>query len=393
MLASDRRAIVVSAVLPYPMTSGAHKRTMRLIEAIARVGGTPHLLTADSGEQDAVDELRARGWIVDVAQEGLQSLTARLRQHLARRPSPYLPLIAARLRELAPGAAFVQFEHTQSAYYWDAIGRTPAVLSLHNVDSQMLATIARGASGFAKLRAANRALAMRSTERRVVPRADAVLAVSERDCRHLKRSAKVVLKVPNGIDEGFFEITPMLPATEDVLFFGHFDYPPNEFGVMRFVREGWPRLAKRHPRARLLLAGKGMSVQVIAELQRQERVVLLGFVPDLFALLARSRLVLVPMWHGGGTRFKVLESMAAARPIVGTPAGVEEIGFLDGQHGLLAEDPSELAELAGTLLVDQGRSEELARAGRELAQSYRWPRVLEPAEHLYASLLGRDRRI
>jgi glycosyltransferase involved in cell wall biosynthesis len=389
----DRIVIIVSAVLPYPLTSGGHKRTMRLIEAIARAGGVPHLLTADGGEPGAVDELRARGWIVEVLPESPQGLTSRLRQHVARRPSPYLPMVAKRLRELAPEAAFVQFEHTQNAYYWDAIGRTRSVLSLHNVDSQMLASVVRGAHGMAKLRAANRALAMRSTERRAVPRADAVLAVSERDCRYFERSARVVLKVPNGIDEDFFEITPTLPDTEDVLFFGHFDYPPNEFGVTRFVREGWPQLAMRRPQARLLLAGKGMSAKLIGELEREERVVLLGFVPDLIALLARSRLVLVPMWHGGGTRFKVLESMASARPIVGTPAGVEEIGVVDGVHGLVADDPRELAELVASLLVDQRRSEDLARGGRELAQTYRWPRVLEPAEHLYASLIGSDRQI
>jgi polysaccharide biosynthesis protein PslH len=391
MLEPDRRAVVVSAVLPHPPTSGGHKRTLRLIEATARAGAVPHLLTTDSGEPGAAEQLRERGWIVDVLNEPPQPPLARLRQHIERRPSPYLRSVDARLRELAPQVAFVQLEHAQSAYYWDAIGDARCVLSLHNVDSQMLTTIAHGARGLAKIRAANRALAMRSVERRAVPRADVVLSVSERDCRHFERSARRVLKVPNGIDEEFFAIPAALPDTEDVLFFGHFDYQPNEFGVTRFLHEGWPRLAALRPHARLVLAGKGMSAKLTHSLERAERVVSLGFVPDLGALLERSRLVLVPMWHGGGTRFKVLESMASARPIVGTPSGVEEIGFLDGVHGLIADDPLGLAELAAALLADPGRSAELARAGRELAQSYRWPRVLRSAEDLYASWLGGDR--
>jgi glycosyltransferase involved in cell wall biosynthesis len=212
--------------------------------------------------------------------------------------------------------------------------------------------------------------------------------VSERDRRHFESRARLVLEVPNGIDDEFFQISTALPETEDLLFFGHFDYPPNELGVMRFLREGWPRLASVRPNARLLLAGRGVSATLARALASAERVVVLGFVPDLVSLLGRSRLILVPIWHGGGTRLKVLESLASARPIVGTVSGVEETGFVHGRHGLIADDPVELADQAAGLLADRGRSESLAGAGRELAQRYRWPQVLEPAEQLYSTWLG-----
>jgi polysaccharide biosynthesis protein PslH len=394
MLTSDRRVVVVSAVLPYPPASGGHKRTLRLIEAVARAGGVPHLLTTDGGEPGAAEELRARGWVVELLQEAPQSPTARLRQHIERRPSPYLRTVAARLSELAPQSAFVQFEHAQSAYYWDAVAGTRSILSLHNVDSEMLATVARARRPLTPTwaRARYRGLAMRSLERRAVPRADALLCVSVHDRRHFERDARLVLEVPNGIDDEFFTVSPELPATEDILFFGQFDYPPNELGVLRFLREGWPRLAALRPRARLVLVGKGMSGELASRASTGERVESLGFVASLTDVLARSRLVLVPLWQGGGTRFKVLEALASARPVVGTPLGVEEIGFEDGRHGLIADAPAELAELAATLLADAERSEELARTGRELAERYRWHRVLEPAERLYGSWLGADRQ-
>ncbi|HXA55262.1 MAG TPA: glycosyltransferase family 4 protein [Solirubrobacteraceae bacterium] len=384
----DRRVVVVSAVLPHPPISGAHKRTLRLIEAIARAGGVPHLLTADRGEPGAAQELRAREWVVELLAQAPRSPTARLRQHLARLPSPYLSAVAARLRELAPRSVFVQFEHAQSAYYWGTIGGARSVLSLHNVDSQMLATVARESHGLAKLRALNRALAMRSVERRAVPRADVVLAVSERDCRHFARNARQVVHVPNGIDDAFFAIPASLPDTEDVLFFGHFGYRPNELGVMRLLHEGWPRLAALRPRARLLLAGSSMPQRLAQAAASAERVVALGFVSDLPSLLMRSRVVLIPIWQGGGTRLKALESLAAGRPLVGTSLGVEEIGFVHARHGLVANDAAGLAEHAAALLADRTRSEGLARAGRELAERYRWRRALEPAEQLYRGWLG-----
>jgi glycosyltransferase involved in cell wall biosynthesis len=391
---SQRRAVVVCPVLPYPAVGGGHKRTLRLIEAIARVGGIPQLLTADAGEPGAADELRGRGWSVEQVDEGPPSPLARLRQHVARRPSPYLPKLDARLRALAPAAAFVQFEHTQSAYYWDALAGTRSILSLHNIDSEMLATVARGTPSLtpAWARAHNRSLAMRMLEHRAVPRADAVLCVSAHDRRQLEPRARLVLEAPNGVDDEFFEVRSELPASEDVLFFGQFDYPPNELGVLRFLREGWPRLAALRPRARLLLAGKGMSGELARRAAATERVQPLGFVANLCEGLERSRLVLVPLWQGGGTRLKVLEALASARPVVGTPLGVEGIGLEDGRHGMLADTPVGLADAAAALLEDREGSQELARRGRELADAYRWKRALNPAEQLYDSWLDRSRQ-
>ncbi|MFN2617712.1 MAG: glycosyltransferase family 4 protein [Thermoleophilaceae bacterium] len=385
----QRRAVVVSAVMPYPATGGGHKRTLRLLEAIERSGGSPHLLTSDPGQPGGAEELRRRGWTVEVVDEPPPGRLARARQHVRRLPSPYLAGVAARLRALAPSAAFVQIEHTQSAYYTGALEGVRWILSLHNVDSQMLESVARGqrplSLGWA--RAWNRTLALRAVERRAVPRATAVLCVSERDRDHFSGRAERLLLVPNGVDDEFFEVPEGLPEGEDVIFFGQFDYPPNALGVERFLREGWPALARERPGARLRLVGQRMSPELARLAAGGERVEVVGFVDDVTQELAASRLVIVPLWQGGGTRLKVLESLAACRPVVGTPLGVEGIGFEHDRHGLVAEEPRSLAAAAAELLGDAERSARLALSGRGLAESYRWVRATEPAQELYRSWL------
>lgn len=366
------------------------KRTLRLLEALERAGGVPHVLTTDPGQPGAADELRGRGWIVDAVEETPQRLRARVRQHVERRPSPILPGVEARLAEVAPEAAFVQFESPQSAYYWGAVAGKRVILSTHNVDSEVLAMVARGMPQISvpRIRFRNRSLSMRSVERRAASRADAVFCVSEHDRRYFDRYASRVIEVRNGVDDEFFGVDPRLPDSEDVVFIGQFDYPPNERGMLRFLREGWSRLSKACPRARLLLAGKGMSGALAREAAAAERVEPLGIVPNAAEVLARSRLVLAPIWQGGGTRLKVLEALAAARPVVGTPVAVERIGFEHGVHGLIGERPSELADLVQGLLADRERAEQLARAGRELAEPYHWQRTTEPAERLYREWLN-----
>jgi glycosyltransferase involved in cell wall biosynthesis len=111
-----------------------------------------------------------------------------------------------------------------------------------------------------------------------------------------------------------------------------------------------------------------------------------GFVPDLIAELATADVSVVPLWAGGGTRLKVLEAMAAKVPIVGTPLAVEGIGFDDGIHGLVREAPAEIAAGAVELITDRARAGRLAAAAQELAEHFRWSRVLRPVEALYEEL-------
>jgi polysaccharide biosynthesis protein PslH len=376
-------AVIVTSVMPHPPVSGAHKRTLRLMEAIDRAGAVPHLVTVDRGQPGAADELRARGWRVDVPVQPPPTLGSRLRQHAARRPGQYLSSLDRRLRELAPGAAFVQFEHPLNAHYWNAIGATRSVLSTHNVDSQVLRGSVRDARGLHRARLVNRALAMRTAEHRAGRRADAVLAVSEHDRSYFSRVSDHVLIAPNGVDGEFFEVPAELPDNRDILFFANYNYQPNADGIRRFLAEGWPRLAALDQDARLLLAGPEMPERLAAQADREARVVRLGFVSDLPDLLRRSRVVLVPLWHGGGTRLKVLEALASARPVVGTPLGVEQIGVVNGRHAVIAQSPAALADEVTKLIADPERSMALSREGRELAQSFRWERALAAAEQLY----------
>ena len=381
---NEPRAIVVCPVLPHPPVTGGQKRTLRLLEALERAGARPYLLSADDASPEAAETLRARGWGVEVVPEPPPGARARLAQHLAARPSPYLHGVAARLERLqAEGAVLVQLEHTQSAYYRGAPG-IPTVLSLHNLDSRLLAQGARalrpGSPGW--LRAWSRARATRSVERAAFPRADRVVCVSAADAHAAARRGANVLLAPNGVDDAFFAV-PAAPGAEQALFFGHFGYEPNRRGIERFVSEGWPDVLRRRPQATLAVAGGGMEPALRRRLEEVPGVRVLGLVDDLNVLHAGARAVIVPLWVGGGTRLKVLEALAAARPVVGTAVGVEGVGFTPEVHGLVGETPAALAAGVARLLADPAGAAALGAAGRDLAEQFRWPRALAGLEAAY----------
>ena len=393
------RALVVCPVLPYPPVTGGQKRTLRLLEAIERAGATPHVLTADPGDPEP---LQARGWTVEIVPEPAPSARRRIRQHLARRPSPYLAGVAARIRELAPGSAWLQLEHSQSAYY-SAPG-VPIVLSLHNLDSRLLERVARsrtpGTPAWA--RDWNRALATRAVERRAFPSADLVVCVSREDAGAAAAKGARTLLAPNGVDAEFFEVAPpragdaagAAPAGAEsappprAAFFGAFGYEPNARGLERFLAQGWPEVRRRIPGATLAVAGAGLDR---ARLGAHDGVEMLGLVDSVPELLAGVAAVVVPVWEGGGTRLKVLEALAAARPVASTTVGVEGIGVTDGREGLIADDPHALGEALARLLSDPGGAARMGAAGRALAGPYRWEIALAGLEQAYRGYLDTRR--
>ena len=379
--------VVCPTVIPQdPPYSGAQKRILRLIEAMQRSGAAPHVLATGRVEDDAVAALAKRGIRLEGVEAPPQTLAGRLRQHAMRRPFPHVAPLARRIGEVVERQrpAFLQIEGTQNANY-ASTQRTPIVLSTHDVNSERVAMLARAKrpGTLTWLKYWNHWHSMRTTERRAVRRADVVLCVSESDAEYFARVGQQVVVAPNGADDALFEIDSELPASEAVLFFGSYHYEPNALGVSRFLRDGWPVVARERPTARLRLVGMGLGRELAAEAAAADRVEIVGAVERLDRELADTRAIVVPIWHGGGTALKTLEALAAARPVAATRFGARGLGFVDRQHGLLADAPVDLARAVVTLLEDRALAGSVAAKGRELAEGYRWSVATRPAERLY----------
>lgn len=380
-------AIVVCPVLPHPPVSGGRKRTLRMLEALERAGGHPHLLTDDASDAAGAEQLRDRGWTVEVIPEPPPSIPARVAQHAARRPSPLLHGVTARLDALvAGGAAMVQLEHTQSAYHLPQ--GLPVVLSLHNLDSSRLLTEARGRrpGTWDWARMHNMARATRAVERRAFPRVTCAVCVSAADAAAAAAAGAHTLVARNGVDDDLFDVAPP-PEAPRAAFMGDFGYAPNRRGLSRFLAEGWPACRRALPDATLAIAGPGLTPRTAAGLA-VPGVELHGLVPDVAAFLGAARAVVVPIWEGGGVRLKVLEALAAGRPVVSTALGVDGIGVRDGREGLLSEHPATLGALLAGVLAPGDGAAAMGGRGRALAEPLRWRLALAPLEDAYRGWLA-----
>ena len=101
----------------------------------------------------------------------------------------------------------------------------------------------------------------------------------------------------------------------------------------------------------------------------------------------------VPLRAGaGGTRLKVLESMALGTPLVSTAIGYEGVAIEDRKHLLAAESSKEFAERCIELLGDPQLRAHLTTHARQLLETrYNWGAIGRDFEAILATVVEHQR--
>lgn len=133
------------------------------------------------------------------------------------------------------------------------------------------------------------------------------------------------------------------PEREGLFTVGNMSYAPNYEGTDRFLKEIWPAFHKEHPDVRYRIAGKGAPSEYALKWNSLEGVEYLGFVDDIEDLYKKCLATVVPIYGGGGTCIKTLESLSYSRTCLSMPFGLRGLpeNILDGKHGLIAVNNSD----------------------------------------------------
>lgn len=239
----------------------------------------------------------------------------------------------------------------------------------------------------------------------VLPRADAVVAVSEPVADHLRRLRFLrgdrLHVIPNGVDVDFWaESVDGGAALER--------RGPVAVSVGRLERvkghdvlvRAWPLVLDRVPGARLVIIGEGEELDRLRRLSEELGVdATVTFAGHLDAdrvrsELARGRALVLPS-RSEGMPLALLEGMAAGlAPVASSVGGVPAV--LVGDAGLLVppDDPRGLADAVARVLVDDDLAASVGDAARRRAGDFSADRVDRAYERLFREVVdGGGRRV
>jgi polysaccharide biosynthesis protein PslH len=400
--------LMLSPEPPYPLHGGGAYRTASLVHYFSRFADVDLILISDSGKPALLPPGLVRSQKTIALPPHSKGSLARYIRNSGRALRGVPPLID-RLSGLGPALAEALrgqrhdigiIEHFWCAPYVDQIEQacSQTILDLHNIEAVLHDRCAAAGRGLVARGHRRFAAASRKLERELFPRFSLVLAASAADAR---RAAALA---PSARIEVYLNSLPCIEKSEVpeqpvIVFSGNFEYHPNIDAVRFLVSEIWPELKKQQNRSnhaatvnpRLRLVGRGDRFIRHLLLPAADDIEVTGAVSDAFAEIAGASVVIAPLRAGSGTRIKILEAWAAARPVVATPLAAEGLETEDGRNIVLADNPPAFANAILRLLAEPGERRRLGSNGRHtFEQHYTWEAAWRMLEAAFPSRVRQD---
>ena len=189
--------------------------------------------------------------------------------------------------------------------------------------------------------------------------------------------------LPHGTDWRRFEGLPAAGAAAPVIgFLGQMDYAPNVEAARMLAQQVMPLVSARCPAASLRILGR-QPARAVAALHAPPRVEVAGAIDSVPAALGGLAVFAAPLQSGRGLASKLLEALAAARPLVLSSWAAGSLSGEPGRDYLVADGPQATAEALLGLLGDPARRDALGRAGRAwVAEHHDWDALQRTLQRL-----------
>ena len=100
---------------------------------------------------------------------------------------------------------------------------------------------------------------------------------------------------------------------------------------------------------------------------------------------------MVPLRIGGGTRLKIVESLAIGMPVVSTTIGAQGLDLKHGENILLADDPDSFANEISQALSDPALLRSIEENGITTATArFGWPAIGARLAQRYDTLISQE---
>jgi len=404
--------LALTDLVPYPPNTGIKIRTYNTLRQlslrghrVALVCFNHRVLLPDEAAKErcrrALLEDFAEVHILEIPSERNRVSAGLLRAYsvFGREPYRVYRYSSAECRTLVRGILsraaidLIHLDKTELFPYAALAPGIPAVATNHNVESVLFRRRAeREVTALRRAFARIQARRAAEYERRVLQRMPAYIVCTSVDAETFRRDLGITSRsvvIDNGVDTAHYRPLDG-PKGDYVLLIGaqSREATANYDATMWFYREIWPAIRQGNARVELRIVGRNPDPTVLDLARQDPRVTVSGFVDDEREVLGRARLLLVPLRVGGGSRLKILTSMAMGTAVVSTTIGAEGIECRPGEDIAIGDTPSAFAAHALRLFEDEAARAELQVKARALVESvYDWTVIGAKLDDLYRGLV------
>jgi len=194
--------------------------------------------------------------------------------------------------------------------------------------------------------------------------------------------------ISNGVDTKGSPPDDRPPQPNSLVFVGHLRVFHNVDAATHLVRDVLPLVWQQIPDCTLKIVGADPSPQV-RKLGKHPAVEVTGFVPDLSSVLNQAAVFVAPLRFAAGIQNKVLEAMAAARPVITSSLVNAGLGARPEQELLIADDAEATAGQIVTLLQNRQLQMKIGQAAKRFVrQTYSWDGVAQRMGEIQQELTG-----
>lgn len=398
---SRLKILMLTPYLPYPLLSGGQIRTYNLLKKLANdYDVTLFALIKDESERQYLPELEKYCKKVKLFKRSRKPFTLRNILQTAFSSYPFLVVrnhVPETIKAVRKELAETKYDliHAETFYMMPHIPETkiPILLVEQTIEYLGYESFADKIS-FLPIRQILKIdiAKIRRWEEFYWKSCTQLITMSEEDRQFIGQTVdtRKIDVVSNGVDVAWFaEKKRRLPEAPTVLSVGTFNWLPNVEAVNFLVKKVWPFIKQKMPQTKLWIVGNAPTPEIFEYQKKDTSITITGGIPDIRDAFSQAHVLVAPVFSGKGTRYKILEAMAAGTPIVATDIAVEGLDVTNRVHVLTSNTPEGIADLTMEVLQNPELQNQLAKNGKTFVTSkYDWEFIGHKLDLIYQRLVS-----
>lgn len=377
------KILQISNRVPWPLNEGGNIGIYNYTRAYSKLGHEVTLYCLDGAKhntplKEAYQELSKYAKVdivsIDTDVKVLPALTHLLLNKSYNVTRFYNKEFEDKLIALLKGNKFdiVQIEGTFVGPYIGIVNQLHKgllALRMHNVEFEIWERLAKNETNPLKKLYLNKlSKQLKAYETQLLKKVDIVVPVTDDDGEKFKEIDPTVqyLTIPAGIDLDSWKYSPSQDI-HDWYHIGSMEWHANSEAVNWYIKDIHPKLAQLDFKYKLHLAGKGINKPAFT---KYDSLIVNDDVPSAYEFVKSLDVCVVPLKSGSGIRLKILEAMAAGKLVISTTIGAQGIDYIASKHLLIADTPSQYANVYSQLKKGEIDWKTILKNGRNLVEEH-----------------------